>query len=269
MKLESFLSVIGLRLPPKTYGFEILSATLPEDGEIRFAAWQHPKARRSVPSQTSINRMREFLKKGDFALDIGANVGRTALTTAIACGAEGLVVAFEPNSFVFPVLKANSELNPAKANLVALPYAATDEDGFQTFKYSDRSFGNGGAFPGISRWRHGHAYPLTVEGRRVEPLLDRDYAAYLPRLRYVKIDVEGYDLDVMRSLRSTLVKFRPYLSAEVHRHLGRPRRSEMFRYLSDLGYEVRRIEPTTFFGPRLEEADMHRSGRFDIFAVPT
>jgi FkbM family methyltransferase len=186
----------------------------------------------------------------------------------MACGPEGLVVAFEPNRFVFPVLKANSELNPTKANLVALPYAATEDDGFLTFRYSDRCFGNGGAFPGISRWRHGHAYPLTVEGRRVEPLLERDYAAYLPRLRYVKIDVEGYDLEVIRSLGATLVKYRPYLSAEVHRHLGRERRIEMFRYLSDLGYEIRRIESLTYFGPKLQEADMHRAGRFDIFCVP-
>jgi FkbM family methyltransferase len=268
MKPKSFFSVIGLRLPPKRYGFKIVSSILPDDGEVRIALWQHPKSVRTALGQNTINRRREFIKPGDFALDIGAQVGRTALSTAIACGPEGLVIAFEPNAYVFPVLKANSELNPTKANLVALPYAATENDGSYVFNYSDRGFGNGGAFPDISRWRHGHAYRQTVEGRNVEALLTRDYAERLPHLRYVKIDVEGYDLEVIRSLDSTLAKYRPFLSTEVHRHLSPARRRETFRFLRDLGYEVRRVENSTFFGPKLEEADMNRSGRFDIFCAP-
>ena len=116
-------------------------------------------------------RCANFFSPGDVAIDIGAHSGDSTIPIALAVGKLGCVLALEPNRYVFAVLKKNSELNTAKTHIIPLMFAATPEDAEMEFQYSDSGFCNGGRFQGMSRWIHGHAFRLKVQGRNLHAFL--------------------------------------------------------------------------------------------------
>lgn len=85
---------------------------------------------------------------------------------------------------------------------------------------------------------------------------------------FVKIDVEGYELAVLRGARGLIERERPVLMVEIEqRHLDMPM-SEVFRYVEGMGYEgwfylrgvMRRLED---FDP-----DEHQRGLRDDMRRP-
>jgi len=87
-------------------------------------------------------------------------------------GKSGLVLALEPNSYVFPVLRANSELNSAKTSSCP-DVRGHPEDGEFEFEYS---------IP-LLQWRpprrhqqmeHTHAFKLKVAGKNLQTYLASD-----------------------------------------------------------------------------------------------
>jgi FkbM family methyltransferase len=125
------------------------------------------------------------------------------------------VLALEPNRYVFPVLEATAGLNPESTRIVPLMIAASTEARSCTFEYSDPGFCNGGRHLGISRWRHGHAFPLQVEGKNLQALLEQEYRELIARIRFIKIDAEGYDHTILTTLTRLVSEYRPYVRAEV------------------------------------------------------
>jgi FkbM family methyltransferase len=203
-------------------------------------------------------------------MDIGAHTGDSTIPIALACGPQGVVLALEPNPFVFEVLKANAGLNLGKTAIVPLMIAATSEDRVYRFSYSDEGFCNGGAFDGLTRWRRGHAFALDVQGRHLPSLLESEYAALLPRLRYIKIDAEGADYQILSGLTALVRARRPFIRLEVFKHTPDAERSALFDLLSGLGYSLHRIAgDTAYRGERISVAgDMSRWRHFDLFAAP-
>jgi FkbM family methyltransferase len=269
MKLREIFFGLGLRPSRREYPASVESFFLQGEGEIFIARWRHPKERKKEFSQSAVDALREFLKEGDAAIDIGAHTGDSTLPIALAVGAGGCVFALEPNPVVFKVLQENAGLNKAKTRIVPLMFAATAEDGEFEFLYSDPGYCNGGAFPGASRWKHGHFFPLRVEGKNLADYLRRDFPSELERLRYVKIDTEGADREVAKSLRQLLLAYRPYLKSEIHKHLPEAERVGYYRDLRGLGYRVHRCASEEhYLGEELREQDLAGGGHFDIFAVP-
>jgi FkbM family methyltransferase len=267
MKFKELFYIFGLRPRPKTYGYRIARVELPDDGAVDYAHWLYHAEGETAVSANELAELRRFLRAGDFAIDIGAHIGDTTLPIALACGANGLVLAFEPNKYVFEVLVATTRLNTAKTHIVPLPYAVTATAGRFVFRYSDASFANGGQFSNISIWRHGHSFPLEVEGRPLQTIL-ADYAAWLPRLRYIKIDVEGNELPLLRAIEDVIAAHRPYLKLEIYKHSPEQQRRELFDLVGKYRYAIHRVENGALFGECLGEADVMRWRHFDIFAVP-
>ncbi|MGH7704163.1 MAG: FkbM family methyltransferase [Gemmatimonadales bacterium] len=269
MRPKEILYLLGLRPRPRSYGYEIQTFDLPVDGLVQYAQWLHPGETRKYLSQEFIGALRRFLAPGDVAIDIGAHTGDTTVPIALAVGKAGCVLALEPNRYVFPVLQRNSELNPEKTNIIPLMLAAAPSDGVFEFEYSDAGFCNGGFHEGISRWRHGHAFKLKVQGRNLLALLQAEYPALVPRVRYLKVDAEGYDFAILRSLEGLIAERRPYLMAEVFNRTGAEQRRQMYRFLAGHGYRVYRVEdPANYRGALIQEDDMTTWRQFDVFCVP-
>jgi len=255
-----------LRPKPVRYGHEEIRLDLGEFGSINYAKWNHALWSIRPPCEQDIKLLKTFLSDGDVAIDIGAHQGDTSVAMAVACGPSGKVLAFEPNSFVLPVLRRNSELNSGKFNIEVYPYAATETDGSVTFWYSDEGYHNGGSHGDLSRLNHGHMMPLEVEGRNLPKLLSQQPGS-VARLKFVKVDTEGHDLAVLKSMESLLRQQMPFVRAEMYMRWNAAQRSEMLNFFKPLGYAVRRWDDN-LRGSEIEEGDLMKLKHFDVFAVP-
>ncbi len=277
MKLKEVFYGLGLRPKLREYPFEISTYKLPKDGEINFAFWQHPSARRRERSgkglkltQPMVDTLRAFLDPGDVAIDIGAHTGDSSIPIALAVGLKGAVFALEPNLYAYKVLLANSALNRTKTNIFPLNIAATPEDGSFEFEYSDPGFCNGGFHAGIDSWKHTHFFKLTVTGRNLPSFLSSNFPEEAKRVRYIKIDTEGFDRAVASSLRKVLIQQKPYLKTEMYKHTPESERRGYYRDLRELGYTLYKVESEEedYRAKPLHEADVMKWSHYDVFAVP-
>ena len=268
MKLRDLPRAFGFEPPPREYPHEVVTFTLPTDGEVRLARWLHAGETPKVVTQESVDALRAFLHQGDVAIDIGAHTGDTTLPMALAVGRRGTVFALEPNPHVFKILAANATLNPSKTHIVPLMFAAMPTDGDFEFEYSDSGYCNGGFHQGIGRWRHGHFSRLRVAGRSLPAYLRREAADLLPAVRYIKIDTEGFDRAVVQSMTDLLKEVRPYLKTEIYKHLPDEERTGYYDDLRRLRYRVFKCEADDYRVLELGRSDLSRWRHFDVFAIP-
>lgn len=270
MKLKEVFFGLGLKPRAREYGFDIQRFMLEKDGEIEYAAWRHPKEKPKQFYQAQIDALRGFLSAGDYALDIGAHTGDSTLPIALALGASGGVLALEPNPHVYKILVANAGLNKQKTNIQPLMFAATVEDGEMDFEYSDAGFCNGGLHKDISPWTHAHFFKLRVRGRNLLRFLERECPDVMRKIRYVKIDAEGYDPDVAHSIRALLQQNRPFIKTEIYKHLPSERRRQYLRELQGLGYRLYKWESEeNYRGQLITDSDADKWPHYDVFAVPS
>jgi FkbM family methyltransferase len=258
-----------MRPGPKTYGQKIKRFELSGDGIVEYVQWLHPKETEKEITQQSINDLRKFLSPGDVAIDIGAHTGDTTLPIALAVGKTGCVFALEPNRYVFPILKRNAELNAAKTNIIPLMFAATPEDAEMEFQYSDPGFCNGGRFEGMSKWLHGHAFKLAVQGKNLQSFLKEAYPQLVSRIRYIKIDTEGYESVVLQSLADLVAQCKPYLKVEVFSKSDDLQRRALYRSIAGQGYEIHKCDGDgRYFGEIVAEQDLCKWRHFDMVCAP-
>ncbi len=270
MKFKEIFYLLGLKPKLRTYGHRVETVELAPGDGIEFAKWLHPASRPEPIDAEQIAALSEFLKPGDTAIDIGAQIGDTTVPMALAAGAKGCVFAFEPNPGAFAVLEANAALNRDRVRIVPYPYAAADGPGRLVFRYSDPGLCNGGELKGLSRWRHAHAFEIEVETIHAETLLRERHPEEIARLRYLKVDSEGADLRILQSMAGLVDEFRPYIRCEVYRHLPREEREELFRFFLDRGYGIHHfLDAKTYRGPRLGVEDVCHKEHYDLLAVPT
>jgi FkbM family methyltransferase len=153
-----------------------------------------------------------ILSAGDVCVDIGANAGYFTLLASRLVGPRGHIYAFEPAPKNYAQLTANLKLNEV-SNVTALNVAAgaAEADGL----LEDRSPGQAMR----SMIRHGSVdvgspSATAVPVRPVASVLE---SADRGRLRLVKVDVEGYEAEVLRGLEPVFeAGARPDVIVEVH-----------------------------------------------------
>ena len=150
-------------------------------------------------------------RPGDVAVDAGGCWGETALWLAHVVGEQGRVHTFEPTPRNRSLLEGNLRLNPVLAPRVCVhpwPLAARPGE----VVWIDDAIAAGATVrdrPGDS----GRAVQLTTE--TIDALVQR---GELERVDFLKVDVEGADLDVLRGAAATITQQRPRLAiAAYHR----------------------------------------------------
>ena len=67
-------------------------------------------------------------------------------------------------------------------------------------------------------------------------MLRTEFADWLPKLSYIKVDAEGYDRAILASILPILRERRPVIRTEVFRKLVASERYALFDLLADAGY---------------------------------
>jgi FkbM family methyltransferase len=212
----------------------VLDMTYPIEREM-LVDWYEPDA---------IAVISALVGEGDICLDIGANVGALTLAMARVVGPRGKVYAFEPGPLTFPRLARNIELNPSiRGRVVALQVGVADKPG--TLYWNEEAD------------NRGNATLLRASGTPVQVVSIDGFFADKPlrELRFVKIDVEGMELEVLRGGRSTWLAHRPLIYLETLRDFESARGLPLFQqietFLRGMGYalfrvdEDRRLRPVT------------------------
>jgi len=149
--------------------------------------------------------MRRYLKPGDTFIDVGANIGYVSAVGASLVGAAGQVHSFEPVPACFRRLQRLAQLNPAY-KFTLNNYALGAEDGEATLTLRRGNIGGNTLVPDQIAPEH-VASTCTVPVRRLGAYLSR-HAIERPAL--IKIDVEGFEYEVIQGLAS-------YFAATAHR----------------------------------------------------
>lgn len=131
-------------------------------------------------------------------LDIGANIGYFTVTIGDSFANKGLVVGIEPEPINFKILKRNIKNNNVKA--IIEPLALSDKEGSAELLVNIDNKG------GHSLFTHDPSYysgKITVKTATLNNIVKK-YNFIEPIL--VKIDVEGYELNVLKAGEDLLKK---------------------------------------------------------------
>lgn len=159
---------------------------------------------------------------GDRVIDVGSRYGSYTLP-ALAAGAH--VTAVDPHQPIMALLRSAVEVNGFGGRFEWVCAAALDGD-----PYPEQLTAEIG-----ERWPAG-----DVQFTRLDWIADDD------RINWIKIDVEGVELQVLKGARRTLARDRPKLLIEDHTRVypwceqNRIRR-KVQTFLERLGYAVNRV----------------------------
>lgn len=169
------------------------------------------------------------LRPGMVVIDAGANIGWYTLAMARAVGPSGLVYAFEPADEELTRLRSNVRLNELE-NVRIKPLALAENEGWATLSDTLDA---------------GTTYVGGGKRRIATTSLDRLVAdEELKRVDFIKMDVEGSELRVLRGARELLRRFRPMLMVELEpapllRMATDPQ--SVIAFLRSEGYELREL----------------------------
>ncbi len=148
----------------------------------------------------------EGVREGDVVLDCGANVG-TFTRTALEAGASK-VVAFEIDPRNAECLRRNFQKEAAEGRVVVVAQGVWSREGTVEVRVYSNSNWSTAAMP---------ERPETQEKPRLVKLpvtrIDTVVAELgLERVDFIKMDVEGAEVEALQGARTTLQRFRPRLS---------------------------------------------------------
>lgn len=252
------------------YPIQVSSYHLAEEGTIEFGNWMNPLLGEKVIIQSEVNFFKQFIPKGSLAIDIGGNTGDTTVPMGLAAGKEGLVLGFDPNPHVFKVLDNNAGLNKDKTNIVALPFAISSEEGEFYYGSSEASYSNGGIAEEANKKHGNFTLAQKVKGVNLQHYLEKHYASWLDKLSFIKIDTEGHDKEIIKSIAGLIIKYKPVVIAEVFTQLTREERYELYDVIADKGYDL------FYFGDfdtnaaikPIQRNDMTNWPHFNVYALP-
>ena len=188
-----------------------------------------------------------FVRRGDIALDVGANVGAHAVFLSHLVRDDGRVLAFEPLAPNIDALRETIRRRSRISNIsifqlaVGNPGNARQEvvikaPGADLTQASLQLQGAAGSWERKASVRE---YRVSLTSLDAEGEVQA-----LPSVDFVKIDVEGGELDVLKGAARTISKHRPLIYCEVYERWAASfgyTPADLFEFMRTLGYEDARV----------------------------
>jgi FkbM family methyltransferase len=174
--------------------------------------------------------LEKIVQPGFVCLDIGANLGYYSVALSRLAGPHGQVLAVEPIPDFQAIWKENVQLSGI-SNLTLLPYALGGEATTVQMGTPER---NGLLHHGMTKVAASNPNEHYARTYQVPMRVPDELFAHLPRLDFVKCDVEGFEYEVFRHMQTTLRRFRPLIQTELN---GLENRRAVTDLLAGLGYK--------------------------------
>jgi FkbM family methyltransferase len=216
----------------------------------------------------------KFLKTGDVAFDVGANVGTHSLAMSRCVGPLGKVHAFEPVPDTAWLMRENLALNRV-TNVDLSGTAISDAARTLEMKVYDQRYSawnpfGGASFDGIE--------PVGTIDVQTESLDQVAQTRGVERIGFLKIDVEGYEIDALRGatglLDTGLIDCLSFEISEIPLRASGNSAKEVFEFLTSMGYQSYKFDEDTdrFTGPFDDSDDFYvnfYASQRDLTKMPT
>lgn len=203
---------------------------------------------------------RRLLTSGavDLFIDVGANYG----THSLLFHTHGVpTVTFEPNRACHDYFREACTMNRFTPRLEAV--ALGDSEGEVRFSYPVTETWNGSADPDVAATFRGAVVVEVVPMRTLDSYVDVFSAA--PGRAVVKIDAEGYEMQILKGADAVLREHRPVVVFESWTDVEK--RGGTFQVLERAGYRVSAITDDGCDGPPLSRQAFLESKRLDFIAT--
>jgi len=208
---------------------------------------------------TAINNFIKMLEKNDTVIDIGANIGYVTLLFSKKCS-DGKVISVEPSKKTFKTLSGHLSLNNTK-NVIALNVGLGEKEKKEyLYQVNDHN-------TGMNRISASSNTELPGEEILIKSLDDLLNELKTGTINAIKLDVEGYEFNVLKGAHGTLKQFMPKLIIEVSDRNLREQGAtpdQLFQFLLDLGYDI-------FIADSMEKLNLPQDFtniHFDIICSP-
>ena len=196
-----------------------------EDRELRFCGW-HPTYAHKILRKTGcfaeydlLADARRFLLPNEVVIDVGAHIGNHTIFFAAVC--QSFVLAFEPDAQNYLALQRTVAVNGLQDQVKTYQAAVSSANGFGHMVDGPRGT------PGTRR--------LAVTSDGAVPVIRLDDVMPKERVRIMKIDVEGHELQVLLGATQLIERDRPRLYIEC---LTEGHFSDLAQHLAEFGYRA-------------------------------
>jgi FkbM family methyltransferase len=181
-----------------------------------------------------------FVKFGDKtadALDIGANIGTH---TVYLSDNFKTVHAFEPQKKVFDILNENIKLNNI-TNVITYNYGLAEKEK----KVKMRKFSN-------DKDENIGAINIEDNGRGEEIFLKRLDSLNLTNIKFIKMDVEGFEYFVLLGGKNTILQSKPIIIIELN-STGTKYREDVRNFFKSVNYKLNKISSDDYIAKPLDK----------------
>ena len=185
-----------------------------------------------IYEKNETNFVKDSVNKGDIVIDIGANIGYYTLMFAKLVGDTGKIYSFEPDPRNFFILEKNIQINGYN-NIILEKKAVSNKLGKATLYVNENSAGSSM-----------HKPNNVVDQIYVDLItLDNYFEVNAITPDFIKIDIEGYELNALKGMESILqssdktkimIEYNPLTKKELN---SDPMNSLAF--LSELGFKFK------------------------------
>ncbi len=145
-------------------------------------------------------------KPGNFVIDAGACFGDTTVHFAKSVGPTGHVFSFDPMPVHGNAVRHNVNQNGLADRVTYVDKAVGDETNDVS---NDAAFSTTKANPSFSLRSAGAGVPITTIDNFCQ-------TGRVPRIDFIKMDIEGHELAALRGARSTIAAHRPVLAISLY-----------------------------------------------------
>lgn len=201
-----------------------------------------------------------LIPKDAFVLDVGANVGQVTMHASKLVGPAGRVISFEPDPVNFERLHTNLKLNHVP-NVTVEQFGLGDKPG--SFLISNVEEGNRG-MNRIVKKGPDEGRTSTIQVTTIDTYVHEHNVA---KVDVIKIDVEGFEFNVLNGAKATLEKWHPVLFIELDDGNLMEQGSsgkQLVGFLESAGYKVSHAETRQPLTTSTDYINCH----YDIVAEP-